>query len=605
MRRKYFILIFISIIGVAFSINPKIIKNPDSPYFYGEAESEELNEAKDDALSALSKNISVMVSSSFENYAKEKNGKVTESCESIINTYSTIALRNLKPYKKATEDGWYVLYYIHRDSLNAIYRERVRLIGDMYSEAREMEEFTNLSGALQQYYYCLILMDSVPFSDINFKNENLRTKVPAAIKRILNNVKFVYEGDKKPQKDQRFVKLGIYYNEKPVSKLDFSYIEKNDEYKTIAKNGKAFCQLTGASVNYTTLEIKIQYSFGAKRSQYTVVNQLWKAVKRKKFPENKHIVELVREENILNKKETIKNNNAVYNFNIKNPDNCDIKEKILSNTISLLNSFSGKNNTDINMTDDFKNKLKNLIKYNHPLIVDSNYNVLINKTYEGWELRKIPLYCNYPTLNKQTTEYAILDFDKTGKLIDINFSVFNQLYNSYVLNNSNPEDKIHKQIIIKFIEKYRTAFLNRDIETIKTIFADEAVIIVGKIKKAKKQIKDFAYRKLSSEQCDLEYIKLTKQQYIKRQKQIFESKQDIHLGFNTFKVTRKSAGSNVYGVAMRQQYTSSGYSDEGHLFLLIDFDGKEPMIYVRSWQPQEWRDDQIIQLGNFKMIGNK
>lgn len=605
MRRIYLITIFITLLSVGFTINPSEIKQPDSPYFYGESEKEELFEAKDIALSELSKNISVMVSSSFENYAKDQDGDFTESCESIINTYSTITLRNIKPYQKPTSQGWYVLYYIHRDSLNIIYNERVKLIGDMYSQACKMEKSANLSGALQQYYYSLILMDSVPFSTIKYYDKNLRTEIPTAIKRILNNVKFVYEGDKREQTDQRFVNFGIYYNDLPVSKLDFSYIVKDDLYKTVAKDGRAICQLTGASVNYDDLDIRIQYSFGSERSQYTVVDQLWKAVKRKRFPENQRTIEMKK----ASPRKVASNNRAqikkrTFNFLVENPDNCPIQDQILQATSILLDRISAGNFNNLTVDESSKEKLSALFQYNNPKILDENYPVSINKTYEGWEVRRIPFYCSYPSLNKQTTEYAILDFDNEGNLLDINFSVFDELYKKYVSENSDKKERNQKQIIIKFIEKYRTAFLNRDIETIETIFADEAVIIVGKIKKAEFQPKDYQYKKLSKTQPDIDYFKMTKEQYVSRQKRIFDKQQDIHLGFNTFKLLRKSKNSNVYGVSMRQQYKSTGYADEGHLFLLIDFNEAEPMIYVRSWQPQEWSEDQIVQLGNFNILGN-
>ena len=605
MIKRCLILIFIISINICSSINPELIKDTNSLYFYGESESEELFEAKDKALTELSKNISIMVTSSFENYAKEEDGDVTESCESIINTYSTISLRNLKPYQMQTSDGWYVLYFIHRDSLNIIYNERVKLIGDMYYHACEMEKILNLSAALQQYYYCLILMDSVPYSDINFKDENLRITVPSAIKRILNNIEFVYEGDTQPQEDQRFVSFGVYYNNQPVSILDFTYIEKNKEYKTVAKDGRAICQLTGASVNCTNLEIKIQYSFSSERSQYTIVDQLWRAVNRKKFPENQQKIEIKKE----TKKKKIKSNSpneyeiSNYTYFVENPDSCEIQEKLLLTTANILNTLSSKNFSNIEMDKFFEEKFSSFLKYNQPQLIDTNYPVIINKIFEGWELRRIPVYCNYPSLNKQTIEYAILDFDEQGILRDINFSVFDQLYKNYVLENSNKQDKQHKQIIIKFLEKYRTAFLNRDIKTIETIFADEAVIIVGKIKKAEKQIKDYQYQKLNNDQPNVDYIRMTKYQYLLRQKRIFSNQQDIHLGFNTFSIVRKSRESNIYGISMRQQYTSTGYADEGHLFLLIDFEEENPMIYVRSWQPQEWRNDQLIELGNFRVLG--
>jgi len=65
--------------------------------------------------------------------------------------------------------------------------------------------------------------------------------------------------------------------------------------------------------------------------------------------------------------------------------------------------------------------------------------------------------------------------------------------------------------------------------------------------------------------------------------------------------TEKNNIEGVYGISMRQSYTSTNYSDEGYLFLLIDFNDDKPKIYVRAWQPKEWSDDALVELGNFNV----
>jgi hypothetical protein len=64
---------------------------------------------------------------------------------------------------------------------------------------------------------------------------------------------------------------------------------------------------------------------------------------------------------------------------------------------------------------------------------------------------------------------------------------------------------------------------------------------------------------------------------------------------------RKNNQPGVYGISMRQNYASTTYADEGYLFLLVDFNGACPQIYVRSWQPKEWNDDSLIKLSNFHL----
>ncbi len=94
---------------------------------------------------------------------------------------------------------------------------------------------------------------------------------------------------------------------------------------------------------------------------------------------------------------------------------------------------------------------------------------------------------------------------------------------------------------------------------------------------------------------------MNKEQYIQRQKEIFKSRKDLYLGYSTFKITRKNKQPNVYGISMRQNYQASGYAVEGYLFLLVDFNEELPQICVRSWQPQEWDDSELIKLSSFNL----
>jgi len=64
---------------------------------------------------------------------------------------------------------------------------------------------------------------------------------------------------------------------------------------------------------------------------------------------------------------------------------------------------------------------------------------------------------------------------------------------------------------------------------------------------------------------------------------------------------RKNNSKGVYGISMRQNYNATNYADEGYLFLLVDFNEEKPQIYVRSWQPQEWVEQALVDLSNFNI----
>ena len=101
-----------------------------------------------------------------------------------------------------------------------------------------------------------------------------------------------------------------------------------------------------------------------------------------------------------------------------------------------------------------------------------------------------------------------------------------------------------------------------------------------------------------------DYVKLTKQNYINRQRKVFNAQKDIFLDFSSFDIIKKGNAKNVYGVEMRQSYTSTTYSDEGYLFLLINFSKRDPLIYVRAWQPNEWSDSSLVRTTNFRIYNS-
>jgi len=247
------------------------------------------------------------------------------------------------------------------------------------------------------------------------------------------------------------------------------------------------------------------------------------------------------------------------------------------------------------------NKIASYINFNQPDPADGEINAVVNKTSGGFEIRKIMVNHNYPSLHKQATEYLVLDFDSTGTLLDFNLCITEELYEKFVAQAEYGNDWGNRQEIIKFIEKYRTAFLTRDMETINLMFAEEALILIGrKIKPRTSPASEISYKQLPG-QPGFEQIQLTKKQYLERQERIFSKQKDIFIDFSTFDILKKNNAEGVYGVEMRQNYSSTTYADEGYLFLLIDFNGTDPLIYIRAWQPNEWDSAALVNTSNFRV----
>ena len=100
----------------------------------------------------------------------------------------------------------------------------------------------------------------------------------------------------------------------------------------------------------------------------------------------------------------------------------------------------------------------------------------------------------------------------------------------------------------------------------------------------------------------IHYNKDNKQEYLKYLRESFSRKEFINIRFTDADVQTldKTAGKELYGIQLRQEYTSSNYSDKGYLFLMIDFtDKEEPLIMVRTWQPNEEDMNKLYHGGYF------
>ena len=142
-------------------------------------------------------------------------------------------------------------------------------------------------------------------------------------------------------------------------------------------------------------------------------------------------------------------------------------------------------------------------------------------------------------------------------------------------------DSQNRKIIIEYMEKFRNAYITKDIDFLEQLFSEDALIIVGKvIKKAP----EHGPRYLSSEQ--IIYNLKNKREYINRLKAVFKANKKIQINFSRFQIKKHPTISGIYGATVRQGYTSDLYSDEGYLFLLWDFRNVQaPQIHVRTWQP--------------------
>jgi hypothetical protein len=150
-------------------------------------------------------------------------------------------------------------------------------------------------------------------------------------------------------------------------------------------------------------------------------------------------------------------------------------------------------------------------------------------------------------------------------------------------------------IIVDFLEQFKTAYALKRLDYISSIFADDALIIVGQILAKTKTIEN-QYELLPQ----IRYSRLTKAEYIKNLRSAFASKEYINIKFEESFVEKGTKGGDIYGINLAQRYFSSNYGDFGYLFLLVDLNNPDiPVIHVRTWQPQKDINGNVWTLGDF------
>ncbi|MDE5750776.1 MAG: hypothetical protein K2H87_08435, partial [Duncaniella sp.] len=200
-------------------------------------------------------------------------------------------------------------------------------------------------------------------------------------------------------------------------------------------------------------------------------------------------------------------------------------------------------------------------------------------------------------VRKNFVEDIVFNFGKDGLINNVAFGLGKTTEDDILAQSAYPEKM--RKILVEFIQNYQTAFALKRLDYISSIFDDDALIIVGNVvRKAGANISGDNYY-LRSHPV-IKYNRYSKDAYINRLKAIFGSQEYVNLRFNNSQVRKAANGGEIYGIQLEQDYYSSTYSDHGYLFLEINLNNPdEPLIMVRTWQPEPDKDFGIYDIDNF------
>ncbi len=577
----------------------------DPNYIWGTGNATTIRKADNEALAALISQISTNVSSKFEQLTKGGNtdgeATVDETFQSVINTYSHATLINTRRIVIQNEPEAVVMRYIKVAEIQRIFEGRKNKILDFASEAVKAESRAQVADALRYYYWALVLIQSYPDGNyLTMKDEDgkellLSTWIPRQMNDIFANINIKMMGVRLDG-DLKTVDIGVYYKGKPARNYDYTYFDGRDWSNIFsAKDGTGIIELPSLA-SAENLQLKTEYAFEGEANIDNELAEVMEAVepiamrncnlrlegKEPKPGEEPLPLMAAKTE------QATETNNGMHFLSSDAQAPYESVMKQVEKAIRTRN-FAGM---DSLCTPAGYEMFNSLIKYGQARIIkEPDFQYL--ECNGEITCRSLPMSFKFKTNNRTFVEDVVFTLNKDGKIDALSFAL-NKPAVDDIMNHTSWNDTV-RNVLINFLESYKTAYALKRYDYINSIFSDDALIITGSVLKhtAAKEGQPMSAQAVK-------YTRQTKSEYMKKLKHIFRSSEYINLRFADNQVRKSGVGGEIYGIQIKQDYFSSSYGDTGYLFLMVDLNKpKEPVIHVRTWQPEKDPNFGLIDLSHF------
>ncbi len=227
---------------------------------------------------------------------------------------------------------------------------------------------------------------------------------------------------------------------------------------------------------------------------------------------------------------------------------------------------------------------------------------LLNTTDGYYEVRNIKVLVSMGNTVGMPFQNLVFVLNNKGIIESAHFSIEEHHYQDIINQGNELKDLAYREKILHFIELYRTAYNRKELKFIENTLSDQAIIIVGKVVKTTDQKRDIIKNSYLDD-SKIEFIRLGKIEYLKNLEAVFLKNDFVEVNFDEINILRHQQFQKIYGVQLKQRWNASRYSDEGYLFLMVDFmNEEEPVIHVRAWQPDKFLDGSTISIYDFEIV---
>lgn len=554
----------------------------NSSYLYGEGGGVTLQAAKEAALADLIQKISVTVHSDFTSKERELNqdGNVTSDAEyqSIIRSYSTATLTNVKTIVLKPEPDASVFLYIAKSEIDRIFESRVAKAKEFVGNADEALKNGQIDDALRYYYWSYCLVKSLRYPNeakifVDGQERSLLAWLPTRIDDVMGKVKV----QSRRTADNTY-EITATYDGRPVRSMDYTYFDGVDNSPVYSiLDGKGLVELR-PGMAMDAVQLKLEYEFRGLSRNDSEVEAVVGAMKPAVYRRAYHRVAL---DGAASPAESTSTD---VNGSMQSPlaltDMGTLGTAVMKPVMQALRSGSIEQCRK-KFTAEGWEEFSKLMGYGKVTLMDD---IHLDYFADGdcVVCRGLPVSCRFNRGRVFNEKLSFYIDSNTKQITHVAMGLGREAMNDVALGHLDWSEKSRTRIV-GFLEDYRTAYATKNLEYLDKVFDDNAVIVLGKRLQVAPQLNKEGYMNNHR----VQFTQLTKREFLRNLRRQFQSKDYINLHFSQNRIYQLQKGVERYGIEIKQDYYSSNYGDTGYLTLIFDLTNPDqPVIHVRTWQEQ-------------------